>query len=175
MINIDRVPMVLTESCVVRQGEVSNVSMTFSIPTGVTFWGHRIMLVPQYRNAPLDDSAGGTVWSKASWTAEQRAFDTGYSQALDLLWRISTHIGGKTYEYQNAPCSIPLMYSHCPPDWTSASSYPSGLTFDQEWYLPGGSSMTVTLTPTFTASAVAPNMNEYRIVGLLFGGKDVLQ
>jgi hypothetical protein len=35
--------------------------------------------------------------------------------------------------------------------------------------------MTVTLTPTFTASAVAPNMNEYRIVGLLFGGKDVLQ
>lgn len=178
-VEADKVPMTLKSWSTFQQGETSNVSMTFSIPTGTVFWGQQLMLVPQYRDVPLDDSEGSTVWRRAAWTTEQTTFpsDGGYGIAVDLMWRIAASVNGKTYDYQNAPCSVPLLYSYCPPCWGGgngvAPSCPSGLVFDQEWYLPGGSSMAVTLTPTFTSRATAPAKYIYRIVGLLSGGKEV--
>lgn len=164
--------MSLVRSCIIKQGIYGNVSMTFSVPQETVFWGQRLELVPQFRNVPLDGSAPGETYTRASWTIEQFTLSpTGYTSAIDVLWRISSTVNGQSREYQNAPCSIPMLYGYSPVEWTQ-TAFPSALEFDQEWYLPGGSALTVTLTPTYMSSATPPNSNEYRILGILTGTKE---
>lgn len=172
LVESDRVPMTLTRHAILKQGIFGNVSMTFSIPQENTFWGQRLELVPQVRSVPLDASAAGQVFSRASWTIEQGSLGSGYTAAIDVLWRIGSTVGGQSREYQNAPCSIPMLFGNSPFRWAQ-SAFPSALEFDQEWYLPGGSALTVTLTPTYMSSATAPDAFEYRILGILTGAKEV--
>lgn len=172
LVESDRVPMSLIRYALLQQQSLSNVSLTFSIPQGLVFWGQRLELIPQVRSVPLDGSASSRVFNRASWTCEQASFSTGYTAALDVLWQISSVVDGVSYDYQNAPCSIPVLFGESPFRW-GQRAFPSALEFDQEWYLPGGSALTVTLTPTFIAAATAPDAYEYRVVGVLSGTKEV--
>lgn len=173
LIESDRVPQVLVRYAVIPQGSYSNVSATFSIPQDVNFLGQRLELVPQVRSVPLDGSAPAKTWARASWTCEQATFlSGGYVAALDVLWRITSTVGGVSKEYQNAPCSIPMLFCTSAQEWYGAA-FPSALEFDQEWYLPGGSTLTVTLTPTYMDMATAPDAYEYRVLCALSGTKEV--
>lgn len=173
LVETDRVPMALVRHAQIPQGSTGTVSVTFTIPTEQVFWGQRLELIPQVRSVPLDGTTAARVWNRASWTVEQGSFPASvYSAAIDVLWRISSSVDGVSYEYQNAPCSIPACFGASPYRW-SQGAFPSALTFDQEWYLPGGSSLNLALTPTYTDLAVAPDFYMYRIVGILSGTKEV--
>lgn len=173
----DVATQILVRSADFLEGEFSTRNMTFGVPTGQIFTATSLSLIPYRRRISIDRAAAGAddvVFTPTVWSSDVSQFSSAafVNTAVDLLWRLSETVGGTTREYQNAPCSAAAAFSGTHIGWWLAetSAYPGSLVFDTPWVLPGGSSLSCQITPTYTGTCpTAGRKNQFRIVAMLHG------
>lgn len=173
----DAATQVLTRSTDFLEGELSTRNITFSIPENQVFTATSLSLIPYRRRISIDRASAGVddvVFTPTVWASDVTQFSSAafVNTAVDLLWRLSETFGGQTREYQNAPCSAVAAFSGTHVGWWQAetSAYPGSLVFDAPWVLPGGSSLSCQITPTYTGTCpTTGRKNQFRIVAMLHG------
>jgi hypothetical protein len=173
----DAANQVLKRSVEFLEGELNTRNMVFSIPAGQTFKATSLTMLPYFRRVSIDRSSAGPsdeVFSPGVWAHDILQFtsDAFVQCAVDVMWKLSETKNGVTREYQNSPCSAAATFSGNHVGWwlTYTSVYPGSLVFDVPWELPGGSALSLQVTPTYTGICpTTGRKNQFQIIAMLHG------
>jgi len=205
----DRVYAPLVGHAIFEQGSVAAQDLIFQIPENLKFEVERVQFFVGFRlkttNADVDGPSERTFRPCVFTHYEQANYPrVQYDPAsMDVLIQISeTYIDAKGQSrsrvLQNMPTPVAHFYSGAISMRQTSSnfaapnnadlyyanfSFPSGFLFAKPWELPGGSSVTIKVSPIFAGvrfdpayNTSAPNvtaLNEYRFTAVLDGFKRV--
>ena len=108
------------------------------------------------------------VWTPARWVQ-----DFSDPRSVSSLASVSFSLSDSMRQaVQTAPVSIATAFSGIFPQvWQTV--YPGALEFDCPYYLEGGHTLTVSLTPTFSLNLIDVDLRQFRVVGVFDGCKTV--
>lgn len=202
----DRVYAPLIGHVYFDQGSAAAQDIIFQVPENVRFYVERITFYPAFRLKTTDAVVDGP--SEVSF---RPCVFTSYEQAnypriqtdaasMDALVQISETytVNGvpRSRTLQNMPTPVSHFYSGaasmrqtCRNNATAVDLYyanfafPSGFMFSKPWFLPGGTSVTVKVSPIFAGVRIDPAfntqepnfsaLNEYRFTAVFDGFKRV--
>jgi len=205
----DRVYAPLIQHITFDQGAQGAQDIVFQIPENLKFYVERVNFYVGFRMVTIDETVDGpseNVFRPCVFTHYEEAnnplvqFDAA---SVDALVAFSeTYFNGQqvvSRVLQNTPTPVSHFYSgalsmrQTSSNGTFAtsafdlyyanSSFPSGLLFAKPWYLPGGASVTLKVSPVFAGLRVDPASseeanvtarNEYRFTAVLDGYKKVM-
>lgn len=178
----DRILHFLQDSFVFRQGQNVVNALVFNVPFSDNFEAVRLCLWPSVRLVPVDESLypEEKVFRPTFW-GSQSALALVYSGIDALVEMVVAFPDGKTRAYQNSAWAASQVFSVYGADDNSTrifnrSEAVGALTFDPILHLEKGSSVTLRVTPLFSATCTATAnetelVREYKVTGVLEGYK----